>query len=251
MNTLSGERLRVLIVDDEAAGRRLLADLLEQEPGIDIVGICKHGDEALTVLGACRVDLLFLDIRMPGKDGFEVIRALVDPPPVVFVTAYDEFALEAFAVEACDYLLKPFDELRLRETLSRVRKRRSAQAENRNSRAADPAPPLERLAIPQGRARVMVQMEQVIAIEAESNYARFHLAARNHLARVSLSWLEERLDRRRFVRVHRSWIVNIDHLQRQEPAGHGDLRLALTGGLQVGLSRRYRRRLEALIEPLS
>ena len=116
-------RLRVLIVDDEPAGRRLLQQLLEREPGIDIVGVCRHGDEALTVLGACAVDLLFLDIRMPGKDGFEVLRALEMPPPVVFVTAYDNFAVEAFEVEAWDYLLKPFDESRLRETLQRVRRR--------------------------------------------------------------------------------------------------------------------------------
>ena len=249
-------RLRVLIVDDEPAGRRLLRQLLEREPGIDIVGVCRHGDEALTVLGACAVDLLFLDIRMPGKDGFEVLRALEMPPPVVFVTAYDNFAVEAFEVEAWDYLLKPFDESRLRETLQRVRRRLKERApslepEDAAGEPSDKTAPLERLAIPQGRGRVTVHMNDVIAVQAESNYARFHLEGRHHLARISLAQLERRLEPTRFVRVHRSWIVNIDHLQRQEPAGHGDLRLTMKGGLEVSLSRRYRGRLETLLEPLS
>lgn len=246
------ETLRVMIVDDEPAGRQLLQSLLAREPGIEIVGVCRHGDEALTVLGACPVDLLFLDIQMPGKNGFEVLRALAEPPPVVFVTAHEQFAREAFEVEAWDYLLKPFDEERLGETLNRVRRRLGAAAgsyADAGSRAAEG--PLERLAIPHGRGRVMVRMERVLAIEAESNYARFHLPERSHLARISLAALERRLDPARFVRVHRSWIVNIDHLERQEPAGHGDLRLTLSGGLQVGLSRRYRGRLEALVEPMS
>lgn len=260
-------RLRVLIVDDEAASRRLLRRLLEYEAGIEIVGACRHGEEAITVLGACAVDLVFLDIEMPGKDGFEVVRALRDPPAIVFVTAYDQFALEAFAVEAWDYLLKPFDEVRLGETLRRVRARftreRSAVAPApdelriHGDESGDGAPvsvtepPLERLAIPQGRGRVTVQMADVLAVEAESNYARFHLTADSHLARIALATLEKRLDPGRFVRVHRSWIVNVDHLARQEPAGHGDLVLTMANGRPVPLSRRYRQRLEALLEPLS
>ncbi|MEL7059422.1 MAG: LytTR family DNA-binding domain-containing protein [Acidobacteriota bacterium] len=260
-------RLRVLIVDDEPAGRRLLRQLLEREPGIEITGICHHGEEAVTVLRACEVDLLFLDVRMPGKDGFEVLKSLDDPPAVVFVTAFDEFALRAFDVEAWDYLLKPFDEVRLRETLARARRRianerrASAGAADADppagtpaaggpSRRHDPAP-LERLAIPQGRGRVTVRLEDVVAVQAESNYARFHLEGRHHLARISLAQLEKRLEPTRFVRVHRSWIINVDHLERQEPAGHGDLRLTMRGGLEVSLSRRYRERLETVLEPLS
>jgi len=111
--------------------------------------------------------------------------------------------------------------------------------------------PIERLAIPHGRGRITVRITDVIAIQAESNYARFHLEQRNHLARISLAQLERRLEPSRFVRIHRSWIVNVDHLERQEPAGHGDLRLTMRGGLEVSLSRRYRDRLEALLEPLS
>ncbi|MEM6795531.1 MAG: LytTR family DNA-binding domain-containing protein [Acidobacteriota bacterium] len=255
-------RLRVLVVDDEPAGRRLLTQLLEREPGLEVVGVCGHGEEAITVLRACPVDLVFLDIRMPGKDGFEVVQALEDPPPVVFVTAHDEFAPRAFEVEAWDYLLKPFDETRLRETLARVRRRLAAQSRapaapaTKTAGAPDSlegtrANPLERLAIPQGRGKVTVHLADVIAIQAESNYARFHLEGRHHLARISLAHLERRLEPRRFVRVHRSWIINVDHLERQEPAGHGDLRLIMRGGLEVSLSRRYRDRLEALLEPLS
>ncbi|MEM8995138.1 MAG: LytTR family DNA-binding domain-containing protein [Acidobacteriota bacterium] len=252
-------RLRVLIVDDEPAGRRLLRQLLEREPGIDIVGVCRHGDEAVTVLGACEIDLLFLDVRMPGRDGFEVIQALDAPPPVVFVTAHEEFALRAFDVEAWDYLLKPFDETRLRETLRRVRARFAASESPAATDAAPagrapeiPESPLERLAIPHGRGKVTVHMDDVVAIQAESNYARFHLEdGGRHLARVSLAHLERRLAPGRFVRVHRSWIVNVDKLERQESAGHGDLRLTMRGGLEVSLSRRFRDRLEALLEPLS
>ncbi|MEM1181085.1 MAG: LytTR family DNA-binding domain-containing protein [Acidobacteriota bacterium] len=253
-------RRKVLIVDDEPAGRRLLRQLLEREPGIDVVGVCRHGDEAITVVGACDIDLLFLDVRMPGKDGFEVMKALDDPPPVVFVTAYDEFALRAFEVEAWDYLLKPFDETRLRETLRRVRARlaatktpiQPAEAGAGKGPVAAEEPVLERLAIPQGRGKITVHLADVVAIQAESNYARFHLqSGGRHLARVSLAQLERRLEPSRFVRVHRSWIVNVDLLERQESAGHGDLRLPMRGGLEVSLSRRYRDRLEKLLEPLS
>jgi len=260
--------LKVLIVDDEPAGRRLLRTLLGEEPGIEIVGVCRHGEEAITVLRACPVDVVFLDICMPGKDGFDVVRALDPRPAIVFVTAYDHFALKAFEVEAWDYLLKPFDEVRLGETLSRVRKRfarekGTAESELEPEVGTAQEPPLERLALPLGRGRVTVSTDRIIAIEAESNYARFHLSrdvppAENgpetqgsHLARISLTSLEERLDRRRFVRVHRSWIINVDHLGLQEPAGHGDLLLTMSNGLQVNLSRRYRDRLEAVLQPLS
>lgn len=289
--------LRALIVDDEPAARRLLARLLAKEPHVEVAGTCRHGGEALHWLRESSVDLLFLDIQMPGMNGFEMLAALESPPAVVFVTAHDDFAVRAFEAEAWDYLLKPFDEERLRQALERVRKRlgreegrsdvhdlamiqrrltASTRASSRASTRASstpapsmsetstsappstpvpatPSPPaahLERLAIPQGRGRVTILMQDVRCIQAESNYARFHLEDRSYLSRISLSQLESKLDKQRFIRIHRSTIVNIDYLQRVDSHGHGDLKLTLTDGRRLTLSRRYRQRFEEIVQSL-
>ena len=242
--------LKALVVDDEPAGRHLLDELLAQHPQIDVVATCRHGQEAVEWLSRRRVDLLFLDIRMPGMDGFEVLDALKDlpagdrrPSAVVFVTAFDDFAVRAFEAEAWDYLLKPFDSQRLEQTLERVLRRwqrESGPAENLPT-------PLTRISVPKGRGRVTLRLSEVIWIGAESNYVRFHLADQSYLARRSLSSLESELDAGRFVRVHRSSIVNVEHIARLDPAGHGDYRIRMKNGETVTLSRRFRTRFEEVV----
>ncbi|MEM8932195.1 MAG: LytTR family DNA-binding domain-containing protein [Acidobacteriota bacterium] len=241
--------LRALVVDDEPAARRLLTTLLDRQPDIEVAGTCSHSDEAIDWLAADTVDLLFLDIEMPGRDGFELLDALDTPPQaVVFVTAHDAFAIRAFEAEAWDYLLKPFDDERLSHTLDRVRRRLAGSTAET---ATEPdQPPLERLTVPHARGRVQVRLADVAYFQAESKYVRFHLADTSYLARVSLTYLESRLDRRRFVRVHRSAIVNTERIARLEPLGHGDLLLVLDDDRKLTLSRRYRERLERVLEPL-
>ncbi len=257
---MSKGSIRALIVDDEPAARSLLRKMLLAETGITVAGECRDGDEAGRWLEENEEDLVFLDIQMPQLDGFQVIQQ-TDPedlPPVVFVTAYDEFAVQAFNVQAWDYLLKPFDAERLRETLARVRRRLGERdlspIPERLSgflRELAQSPPVERLAVRKGRARVTIRVEDVRWIEADSNYVRLHLPEATYLARTSLSALENKLDRRRFVRIHRSAIVNVDRIRKMESTGHGDMRLTLDDGKQLNLSRRYRARLESVIEPLA
>ncbi len=232
--------------------------MLGEEPAVEVEGVCSDGAEAVAWLESHEVDVLFLDVRMPRLDGFQVI-ASTDPerlPPVVFVTAYDEFALRAFRVQAWDYLLKPFDRERLRETLARVRVR---LAERRASDVSEQLAglleelatrPLERVTVRKGRTRRSLKVQSVDWIEAESNYARLHVGEESYLTRTSLTTLEQKLDSRLFVRIHRSAIVNVDQIERLEGIGHGDLELELSGGHRLQVSRRYRQRLERILEPL-
>ena len=251
--------LRILIVDDEPAARALLSSMLAAEPGVVVAGECGDGAEAVSWLADHEADAIFLDVRMPRLDGFQVI-ARTEPdrlPPVVFVTAYDEFALRAFRVEAWDYLLKPFDSERLRETLGRLRERLAQQTGTDLSRRLATlvdtlqSGPAERFTVRKGKARLTVRADEVDWIGAESNYARLHVGSETYLTRTPLGSLEAKLDPRRFVRIHRSTIVNADRIERLEPIGHGDLRLFLVTGETLQVSRRYRPGLEAVLEPLS
>lgn len=252
--------LRALIVDDEPAARALLRHMLEEEPGVEVAGECADGEAAVRWLADHRADLVFLDIRMPGMNGFDVLRASAgELPPVVFVTAHDEFAVRAFEEQAWDYLLKPFDAERLHQTLERVRARLAsgdsgALAERLEALVRELAPrpkPLERLSVRKGRARLTLRAADIDWIEAESNYVRLHLGEESYLARSSLTALEGKLDPERFVRVHRGAIVNVERITRLEPCGHGDQLLTLSNGRQLTLSRRFRRRLEGVLESLA
>lgn len=256
--------LRALIVDDEPAARRLLTDLLNQVPDVEPVGSCRNGREALAWLASQRADLLFLDVEMPGMSGFDVLEGLGSEteesprPAVIFVTAHDDFAIRAFEADAWDYLLKPFDGERLEQALERVRKRLGkglgrpprGSVSGSPRQPAAPRRPLERLAVPQGRGRVTIRLKDVLWIQAESNYARFHLPATSLLARMSLTQLESRLDPEIFVRIHRSTIVNVERIERLESRGHGDMALTLEDGQEVTLSRRYRARFDQVLESL-
>ena len=235
MPTEHGAPFRVLIVDDEPMGRATLRELLSSADDFAVVGECRDGREALAAVRATGPDLLFLDVEMPGMGGFDLLAELAprERPAVVFTTAYGEYALDAFEVEAIDYLLKPFDDERFEETLRRVRERLSQRTEAR----ADPSPPADRITIHREGRIDLVDVASVEWIEAADQYVRLHTTDGEELMRESMSQLERRLDPERFLRVHRSAIVALDRVRRLESRGGGVGRLMLASGRWVPVSR--------------
>jgi two-component system LytT family response regulator len=236
--------LRVVVVEDEPAARRLLVRLLSAHPDVRVVEQCRHGTQAVAAIGALRPDLVFLDIKIPELDGFGVIEQIGAErmPPVVFVTAYDEFAVRAFDVHALDYLVKPFSDARFEDTLRRAR-RRLAEAQAGRLRALiddDRGGELTRFAVRLGTRSVLVAARDVEWIEAQDYYVVLHVAGATHLVRHSIRALEERLDPRRFARINRSAIVNLDHVRQLERRPLGTWTVRLRHGAELQVSRRRR-----------
>ena len=231
-------RLRVVIVDDEPLARRGIRQLLAGEPDVEVAGEARNGKEAVRLLKVLSPDLVFLDVQMPECDGFAVLHQL-DPhrwPLVIFVTAYDTFAIRAFDTHAVDYLVKPIHETRFRRSLDRARERmRSRQAV-----ARPPDPPPRRLILGAAGSDLIVDVAEIEWIEADDYYAAVHARGGRYLVRESLASLEERLDRAQFVRVHRSAIVNLARVRQIRHAAIGDAVVVLDSGAQLPLSRRRR-----------
>lgn len=245
--------IRVLIVDDEPPARERIRALLGEEPDIAIAGECESGLSAVQAIRTLDPDLVFLDVQMPGLDGFGVLDALErTPPALVFVTAYDAYAVRAFEVHALDYLLKPFDRERFRATLERVRGALAARgpAEATPPEAAPiaeatPAPNLLRRLLARRDGRLVVlKVAEIDWIESSANYAALHLGKETYLVRETMQSLEGRLDPAQFLRIHRSTIVNLDRVQEIEPYFHGDYIVRLADGQRLTLSRTYRDRLQ-------
>ena len=261
--------LRVLVVDDEPLARQRVLDLLADEPGVEVVGEASTGRKAVTALAEQRaagapVDLMFLDVQMPGLTGLDVVREVgADAmPAVIFVTAYDQHALEAFEVAAVDYLLKPFDDDRFRQALGRARatvrlrevdalRGRLAALVGDAPSTSPPAPsvgpsaePLERFAVEsRGQTRI-VPAASVDYVSSDGPYARLHVGERVHVIRATMQDLEDRLDPARFFRIHRSTIVQLDRIESLLTASGGDYAVRLTSGVRLGLSRSRREALE-------
>lgn len=220
--------LRVLIVDDEPPARRRLRRLLNDYPGVVVVGEAGDGPSAVTEVRALRPDVLLLDIQMPEMSGLDVVRAIGRPQPcVIFVTAHDAHAIRAFELQALDYLLKPVTRARLAEAMERVRPRARQSLERR-------------LLVKTGARLELVDPVDIAWIEAADNYVVLHCGARTHLVRETLGALMARLDPARFIRVHRSWVVQADRIARLEPRARGDWAIFLRDGRQLALSRTYR-----------
>lgn len=245
-----------IIVDDEAPARKRLRDLLNDEDDIDIVAECPDGPSAVDAILHHDPDVLFLDVQMPEMDGFEVLRAVGSDqaPTVVFVTAYDRHAVEAFEARALDYLLKPFTRSRFRETLERVRvTSRSARdrtlLSGRIEELLDAVrDEVRRIPVRTGSRIRFVDVGDVDWIEAAGNYVVLHVAGRHHRVRGSLKAFAARLDARRFVRIHHSYIVNLDRLQELQPWSHGEFVVILRDGTQLTSSRTYSDALRKVLE---
>jgi two-component system LytT family response regulator len=261
-----GSRIRAIIIDDEPTARRGVRLLLERDGGVDVVGEASTGTEAAELIRRVRPDLAFLDVQMPGLDGFEVLRQ-IEPalvPAVVFVTAYEEHALRAFEVSAVDYLLKPYDDERFNAALRRakeeVRRRQSDQVSARLAQLLDllqqtgssgsppPPPPADRILVKSSGEIFFLKAEEIDWVEAEGDYMKFHVGGRTHLMRETMARLEARLDRKRFIRIHRSTIVNIDRLRKLSPSFAGEYAVILQDGTKLKLSRGYHERIAALLK---
>ncbi len=248
--------MRVLIVDDEALARERLRIFTEQEEDLEIVGECVDGPEAIAAIRDKQPDLVFLDVRMPNADGFEVVRAIgaSEMPPVIFVTAFDRYALRAFEVHALDYLLKPFDRDRFRQALERARENRaSGEAARLEGRLRalieglrDGVPFAERLVIKSGGRVYFVKVDEINYIEAAGNYLRLHTDGKEHLLRETMNRIETRLDPKKFLRIHRSRIVNLDAVRELQPWFHGEYAVILNDGSKLTMSRSYRDKVQDL-----
>jgi two-component system LytT family response regulator len=249
-------KVRTLIVDDEALARERLRQLLQAEQETELVGECSDGNEAVAALLEKKPELVFLDIQMPELDGFGVLEAISGQlsPVIVFVTAFDKFALRAFEVHAVDYLLKPFDRERfqtaLRRALDRVKNRDVQTLQQKQSaliaELRPPSKPLERLAIKSAGRVVFVKISDIDWIEAAHNYVELHVGKESHLLRETLNAIEARLSPEKFVRISRSVIVNIERIKELQPLFHGEYTVTLQNGTRVTLSRRYRDKLQQL-----
>jgi two-component system LytT family response regulator len=239
--------LRAVIVEDEPPARALLREYLGKHADVEIVGECADGFDAVKRIGELRPDLVFLDIQMPRLTGFEVLELLEPGPAVVFVTAYDEHALRAFEVNAVDYLLKPFGRERLAEALVRVRERLHAAAAGgapagpaaAQLAAAARAPGrfADRILLRDGAQVHVLPVERVDLIEAQDDYVAIHAEGRMHLRTQTLSELAATLDPQRFVRVHRSYVVNLERIERLEAYTKDSRVVVLQGGREVPVSR--------------
>jgi len=241
----------VLIADDEPLARNLIRRYATSQPGLEIVAECATSDEFADALGRVRPDLVLLDIRMPGPDIFSVLaREAAGPrplPSVIFATAFDGYAVRAFDLNAIDYLVKPYSEDRFAEAIRRVRTRQAAERQtDRLERVIrDLGPHPDRLLVPDGRRMVPLAIADIVWIKAEDDYARVFAGGRSYLVSRTLKDLEARLDPERFVRAHRTSIVNLDHVVAFRRAGRGMV-AELTDGTRLPVSRQRAKELRAL-----
>lgn len=232
-------RIRALVVDDEPLARSNLTVLLRRDPEIEVVRECGSGMEAIAEIRGSKPDLLFLDVQMPECDGFDVLEMLGGdlPPAVVFVTAYDQYALRAFEAGALDYLLKPFDNARFDLALVRAKDR---IAHDRN-----PPRTLEKFVVKSAGQVSFLKASEIDWIEAADYYSCLHVGPRTHLLRRSMAELDEELDQTVFCRIHRSTIVRLDRVRGMKLNESGEYDVVLENGTKLRLSRRYRKELQS------
>jgi two-component system, LytTR family, response regulator len=233
------QKIRTMIVDDEPLARASVISLLERDAETEIVGECGSGTEAIDAIRATRPDLLFLDVQMPGCNGFDVLEQLgtAAPRAVIFLTAYDRYALKAFETCALDYVLKPFDDSRFAKALERAK----AVLRDRGDRQS-------RLMVKSAGRVTILKTGEIDWIEAADYYACLHVGGRTHLLRRSLAELEEDLDKTMFCRIHRSTIVNLERVRTMQTDLNGDYEICLTDGTRLRLSRTYREQMQAKLK---
>jgi two-component system LytT family response regulator len=266
-------KIRTLIVDDELQARKGIRTLLAKDSDIEVVGECSNGEQAIEQIARLTPDLVLLDVQMPDKNGFEVLEAIDmgQAPTLIFITAYDDYTLRAFEVNALDYLLKPFSDERFYQSVARAKehhRRKQAQELNdqllaliehyhREERVTpakavpQAAGPVKRFLIKSGGEVRFVPVDEVSWLEAVGYYTKIHTGGRSHLLRGNLGSIEAQLDPKMFTRIHRSTVVNLSRVKSLRNWFHGDCMAVLQDGTELRVSRSHRRRLETLLEQLA
>jgi two-component system LytT family response regulator len=259
MEVADSSLIKALIVDDEVLARNRIREILKKDPEIQLVGECANGRDAVGAVLTQAPHLLFLDIQMPEMDGFALLEALPREriPTVIFVTAFDQYALRAFEVYALDYILKPFDAERFNRTLQHAKSQiRQVRGSTLNQGLLDLLTELkkkpkaklaDRLVVKTSGRVSFLKVAEIDWIESQGNYVRLHVGKETHLLRETLNQMEERLDSEQFLRIHRSTIVSLDRIKELQPWFHGEYRVLLQDGTQLLLSRKYRDKLRYLL----
>jgi two-component system LytT family response regulator len=250
-------KLRVLIVDDELFSRKKLRAFLQEHPEFQVVGECADGEQAVAAIKTRWPDLIFLDVQIPGRNGFEVLDCITDKPApaIIFVTAFDKYAVRAFEVRALDYLLKPFNKARFAEALNRFHERKAQvngldrkhelkaalQEIQRESREN------ERILVKSGSRIIFLRKGAIEWVEAQGDYVKLHIGKESHMLRETMSAASEHLDPNRFVRIHRSRIVNLDFVREIRPLWGGDYSVLMRDGTELTMSRTYRASVQAAL----
>jgi two-component system LytT family response regulator len=252
--------IRTLIVDDEPLARERLRTLLQQESDIEVIGEAADGRQAVQSITEHAPDLVMLDIQMPAMDGFQVLQAVTDRPlpAVIFVTAYDQYAIQAFEVHALDYLLKPFTARRFQKALQRARQEVKPEAPNGGPverRLMNLLDDLggerrytKRIVVKSSGRIHFVKVDEIDWVEAEGNYVRLHIGAHSHLLRETMKGMEAALDPERFIRIHRSTIVNTERIKELQPLFHGEYAVLLYDGTRLVASRGPENRLRRMLD---
>jgi len=253
-------KIRAYIVDDEVLARDRLRHLLERDTEVSICGESNDGAHAAAAIRELKPDLIFLDVQMPGMDGFDILRTLASEqfviPVVIFVTAYDRYAVEAFTACALDFLLKPFNRSRFQQALTRAKaavRSRDSQDEfrarllNLLAEARSEAGLSSRLVVKVDGKHVFLSLADLHWVQAEGDYARLHIGRRSYLIRERMNTIESKLDPSRFVRIHRSTIVNLDHVVEAHPGIGGDYIVRLDEGVDLSVSRSYRANIQRFL----
>ncbi|MBI1787440.1 MAG: response regulator transcription factor [Acidobacteria bacterium] len=243
--------MKVILVDDEELSRQVLREFLGGHEEIEVAAECSNGFEAVKAVAEHKPDLLLLDIQMPKLDGFEVLELIEEPLAVIFVTAYDTYALRAFEVHAVDYLLKPFSKERFDAALERARRRLGEKLPPAAELAAAARPPsqhLERIVVKDGARVQVIPCDKLDYAEAQDDYVSLHTGGKTHLKQQTISSLESYLDPARFIRIHRSYLVNLERVARIEPYTKDSRMAVLSDGTRLPVSRTGYARLQALLE---
>lgn len=247
----SEAKLRTIIVDDEELARKMLLEFLASHPEIEVVAECANGFEAVKAATELKPDLIFLDIQMPKLDGFEVLELIGTDRAVVFVTAYDEYALRAFEIHAVDYLLKPFPAERFETALQRAKQRLGGKLPPPADLAQSARPPaqfLERIVVRDGSRVYVIPIAKLDYAEAQDDYVALATEGKKHLKQQTISSLESALDPQRFLRIHRSYIVNLERVTKIEPYSKDNHVVVLSGGVQLPVSRSGYARLRTFLD---
>jgi two-component system, LytTR family, response regulator len=250
----SGQKIRAIVVDDEELARKMLLEFLATHPEIEVVAECANGFEAVKAVADLKPDLVFLDIQMPKLDGFEVLELIGTDRAVVFVTAYDEYALRAFEIHAVDYLLKPFAAERFETALQRAKQRLGGKMPAAAELAASARPAaqfLERLVVKDGTRVYVIPVAKLDYAEAQDDYVALCSEGKKHLKQQTISSLENALDPQQFLRIHRSYIVNLEKVTKIEPYSKDNYVVVLANGTQLPVSRSGYSRLRAFLDQKS